>query len=120
MKPLNMKNLLILIAILSLLLPSLSTAGSLSFGSFSPFSYYPNFYIPDTKVQKSVDEEDKRLGEARKTIKQYMQERSEGKYKIGEIEDRGTHYLTEIFGSGDKVKEVLIVDKQTNKIQSLK
>ena len=120
MKPLNIKKQLILIVIVSLLLPSLSTAGSLSFGSFSPFRYSSNFWIPHFKIQKSVDEEDKRPGEARKAIKQYMQERSEGAYKIGEIEDRGTHYLTEIFGSSGKVEEILVVDKETNKIQSLK
>ena len=121
MKAINIKRQLILIVVLSLLLPSVSTAWSISFGSLNPFNnYYPNIWVPDPKVQKSVDEEDKRLSEARKAIKQYLQERYEGKYKIGEIEDRDTHYLAEIFGSGGKVKEVLVVDKQTNKIQSLK
>ena len=121
MKPINIKRQLILIVVLSLLLPSVSTAWSISFGSLNPFNNsYSDIWVPDPKVQKSVDEDDKRLGEARKAIKQYMQERSEGKYKIGEIKDRGTHYLAEVFGSEGKVKEILIVDKQTNKVQSLK
>lgn len=124
MKSLNIKKQLVLIVILSLLLPSLSTAGSLSFGSFSPFNYYPSFSMPTPKIQKPAERqqanEDKSVDMAKKAVEQYMQERSEGTYKIGEIEDRGNSYRAEIFESDGNVKEILVIDKQTNKIQSLK
>jgi hypothetical protein len=121
MKLLNIKRKLILIVMLSLFLPSVSTAWSFSFGSFSPFKYYPSINMPTPKNQNS--DERPQINEenlAKKAIKQYIEERYEGIYKIGEIEDRGTHYLAEVFGSGGKVKEILVVDKQTAKIQSLK
>lgn len=115
MKPSNIKKQLILIATLSLLLPSISTAGSLSFGNFiSFFGYETSFGIPPSF------NEDNSVDMAKKAVKQYMQERSEGTYKIGKIEDRGTHYLAEVSGSSDKVKEILVIDKKTYKIQPLK
>jgi hypothetical protein len=81
MKPINIKKQLILTVILGLLLPSLSTAASFSFGSFSPFSYTPSFHVPDPKMPKSTEPQqvnaDKRFDTARKAIEQYMQERSE-------------------------------------------
>lgn len=124
MKPLNTKKQLVLIAALSLLLPSLGTAGSLSF-SFNPFDGgYFNFGAPAPEMQKPAERQQvnevKSVDMAKKAVEQYMEERSGGTYKIGAIEDRGTHYLTEIFGSGDKVDEILVIDKQTNKVRSLK
>ena len=80
--------------------------------------------MPTPKIQKPAERqqanEDKSVDMAKKAVEQYMQERSEGTYKIGEIEDRGNSYRAEIFESDGNVKEILVIDKQTNKIQSLK
>jgi hypothetical protein len=107
---------IILIAIIGLfLLPTLGIAGF-----FSP-KYYPNFHIPNPPrpTESHQRNEGMSVDMAEETVKQYMEERSTSSYKIGEIEDRGAYYMTEIFGSDGNVKEVLVIDKKTNKIESL-
>ena len=113
MKRLSIKKQLILIAALSLLLPSLGTAGG--------FSWTGN--LPRLNVlhaSRPTESEDMSVDLAKELANKYVEERFTNSDKIGEIEDRGTHYSAEILGSDSNVKEVVVIDKQTQKIQPLK
>jgi len=113
MKLLSIKKQLILIAVLSLLLPTLGTAGGFSWTGNLPNLNFPHESRPTESEGMSADL-------AKDIASQYMEERFTNSYEIGEIEDRGTYYAAEILGSDSNVKEVLVIDKQTQKIQSLK
>ncbi|UCC39980.1 MAG: hypothetical protein JSV96_00515 [Candidatus Aminicenantes bacterium] len=96
-----------------MILPTLGTAGLFDF-------YLPNLPMVDISTKSRHSNEDMSADMDKETVKEYVDEHFTGSYEIGEIEDHGTYYMTEISGSDGSVKDILVIDKQTNKIKSLK
>jgi hypothetical protein len=103
------------------LLPAVGTAG-FSLPSLPSFGYIPYIHwAPYSDYDKS-DETNQVLSPdmAEGLAREYMDDRSSGSYNVGEIEDRGAYYLTEISGPDGKIKDILVIYKQDKDVKSLR
>lgn len=119
MRQSNIKILIITLIMSLISLPAIGIAGFSFPGIFHSPSGPTLFSLP-IQSEGHKTNEDLSTVIAEKLVKQYMEDHSTGSYKIGEIEDRGTYYRTEISVTGNKEKTILVIDKQTEKVIVLK